>query len=100
MCALRRDEALCRGAFVYAGSRPRRAMRRLRARTPSSCKCSPTPAPRCAWHDIFEPQHITKPGVPLNGPVSRVVAHTFIGISELLLTLRGHHYHYPVLKSK
>jgi hypothetical protein len=56
-------------ARVYVrGSRPRGAVRRLRARTPSSSKCSPAPAPRCAWHDIFEPQRITKAGVRLNGP--------------------------------
>ena len=39
------NKALCRGAFVHARSRRRGAVRRLRARTPSSCKCSPARVP-------------------------------------------------------
>ena len=40
VCALRRNKALCRGAFIHARSWPRGAVLRLSARTPSSCTCS------------------------------------------------------------
>src|SRR4029434_10208486 len=63
VCTLRREKALCRGAFVHARSRLSGAVRRLRAHTPSSCKCSPGRVPRHAWHDLLDPRHITTPGV-------------------------------------
>ena len=58
VCELRRNQTLCRGSCVYAGSWNRGTLRHLRTRTPPNRKCSSQRCSRRARYDVPKLRHI------------------------------------------